>query len=290
MCCETYNYQNQPFMYSVLDKDTIALEIVPYIPKTNRGFAPTVPLVEIVNAILYKLKTGVQWYQLPVKALFDSKVLSWQSVYYHYRKWCLCGFWKDCWVNFLHRHKSKLDLSSVDLDGSHTSAIKGGEQVEYQARKRRKTTNALYLSERQGLPLAMSEPLAGNHNDLYDIEVQFEVVTGTLKDADLSVEGLFLNADAGFDSKDFRQACAQEQINANICFNRRNGDRDRDDYFDKELYDQRYVIERTNAWMDSFRSLLNRFDTTVASWTGFNYLAFIVLALKKFKPFKKEKV
>ncbi|SFW63879.1 Putative transposase of IS4/5 family [Sinomicrobium oceani] len=82
MCCETYNYQNQPFMYSVLDKDTIALEIVPYIPKTNRGFAPTVPLVEIVNAILYKLKTGVQWYQLPVKALFDSKVLSWQSVYY----------------------------------------------------------------------------------------------------------------------------------------------------------------------------------------------------------------
>ncbi|MGS2764903.1 IS5 family transposase, partial [Sinomicrobium sp. M5D2P9] len=59
---------------------------------------------------------------------------------------------------------------------------------------------------------------------------------------------------------------------------------------DKELYDQRYVIERTNAWMDSFRSLLNRFDTTVASWTGFNYLAFIVLALKKFKLRKIKKV
>ncbi|WP_373275027.1 transposase [Parapedobacter tibetensis] len=214
-------------MYFVLDKDTIEMEIVPYIPKTNLGFAPTVPLAEIINAILYKLKSGVQWHQLPVKALFDSKVLSWQSVYYHYRKWCLCGFWKDCWVSFLNRHKSKLDLSSVDLDGSHTSAIRGGEQVEYQGHKKRKTTNALYLSERQGLPLAMSEPVTGNHNDLYNIEVQFEVVTGTLEDADLRVDGLFLNADAGFDSKDFRQAGAQKEINAKICFNRCNGDKGR---------------------------------------------------------------
>ncbi|MGC1515841.1 MAG: IS5/IS1182 family transposase, partial [Maribacter sp.] len=47
-------------MYSVLDKDMIEMEIVPYIPKTKRGFAPTVPVAEIVNAILYKLKTGVQ--------------------------------------------------------------------------------------------------------------------------------------------------------------------------------------------------------------------------------------
>ena len=57
-------------MYTVLDKDTIEMEIVPLIPKTKRGFPPTVPLVEIVNAILYKLKTGTQWNQLPVKALF----------------------------------------------------------------------------------------------------------------------------------------------------------------------------------------------------------------------------
>ena len=42
-------------MYTVLDKDTIEMEIVPLIPKTKRGFPPTVPLVEIVNIILYKL-------------------------------------------------------------------------------------------------------------------------------------------------------------------------------------------------------------------------------------------
>ncbi|MBW8202115.1 transposase, partial [Flagellimonas abyssi] len=106
-------------------------------------------------------------------------------------------------------------------------------------------------------PLAMSEPVSGNHNDLFDIEVQFEVVTATLDRADIKTEGLFLNADAGFDSKDFRSACARRDINANICFNKRNGRvDDRDEYFDQDLYDQRYAVERTNAWIDSFRSLL----------------------------------
>ena len=129
----------------------------------------------------------------------------------------------------------------------------------------------------------MSEPLAGNHNDLYYIEVQFEVVTATLNDANIFVEGLFINADADFDTKDFRNSCESKDINANICFNKRNGDLDRDEYFDQELYNERYAIERTNAWMDSFRSLLNRFDTTEDSWIGFNYLAFFVVAIKKSK-------
>jgi len=42
--------------------------------------------------------------------------------------------------------------------------------------------------------------------------------------------------------------------------------------------------------MDSYRSLLNRFDTTNESWKGFNYLAFIVIALKKFKKKNEKKV
>ena len=89
------------------------MEILPLIPNTKRGFPPTVPLIEIVNVILYKLKTGVQWYQLSVKVLFEDNRLTWNAVYYHYRK-------------------------------------------------KRKITNTLYLADIQGLPLAMSEPVAGN--------------------------------------------------------------------------------------------------------------------------------
>jgi hypothetical protein len=61
------------------------------------------------------------------------------------------------------------------------------------------------------LPLAISNPVAGNHNDLYNIEVQFEVLTGTLEHANIPVEGIFLNADAGFDSKEFRLYCKKKK-------------------------------------------------------------------------------
>ncbi len=76
---------------------------------------------------------------------------------------------------------------------------------------------------------------------------------------------------------------------ANFAENKWNGNSENDYYFDEKLYKERYSVERTNAWMDSFRSLLNRFDTTIASWKGFNFLAYIVIALKKFYPNKNFK-
>src|SRR5690606_15276678 len=86
---QNINISKPTLMYKVLDKDMIKTEIVPYLPLPKRGFPPTVALEEIVNAILYKLKTGVQWELLPVSSLFGEKKLSWQSVYYHYRKWSI---------------------------------------------------------------------------------------------------------------------------------------------------------------------------------------------------------
>ena len=56
-----------------------------------------------------------------------------------------------------------------------------------------------------------------------------------------------------------------------------------DELLDELLYKKRYSIERTNAWMDSYRSVLNRFDTTLASWEGWNYVAFILILLKKIR-------
>ena len=276
-------------MYQVLSKDMIEMEIVPYLPKPKRGFKPKVPLYEIVNAILYKLKTGVQWEYLPVESLFGNEILHYKTIFGHYRKWCELDVWKSCWIELLKANKSKLDLSSGDLDGSHTTALRGGQEVGYQGRKKRKTTNAIFLTDRQGLPIAMSEPVSGNHNDLFDIEVQFEEVVGTLEEADICVDGLFINADAGFDSQKLRNKCEAKGIIANICPNKRNGNANTDYYFDQKLYQERYAIERTNAWMDSFRSLLNRFDTTLTSWKGFNFLAFIVIGLKKFYKLKKSR-
>jgi len=212
------------------------------------------------------MKTGCQWEYLPVRELFSEVVLSYQSVFYHFRKWSKNGEWKSCWISLLSKNKTHLDLSSGDIDGSHTTALRGGESVAYQGRKKRKTTNSLYLTDRQGLPLALSTPKAGNHHDLHKITTSLDELFGQLSQANIDLDGLFINADSGFDSKTFRLACFRKDITANVAFNHRNEDNNDEEYLlDEELYKERYSIERTNAWIDSYRSLLNRFDVTVSS-------------------------
>ena len=178
-------------------------------------------------------------------------------------------------------------MSSIDLDGSHTTALHGGECQSYQGRKKRKTTNAIYVTDRQGIPLAMSTPVAGSHNDLYNISEVVKEVFSQLTKSDISTDGLFLNADAGFDAKEFRHMCRRMGVFANVAFNHRAGGGGECYLFDDILYKERYSIERTNAWLDSYRSLLNRFDVTLTSWQAWNYIAFIVILMKKVK--KKQK-
>jgi len=69
-------------VYKVLDEDTIKNDILPHSSVARRGFICTGELAEVVNAILYKLKTGCQWAYLPVESLFSGIILSWQSVFH----------------------------------------------------------------------------------------------------------------------------------------------------------------------------------------------------------------
>ena len=63
-------------MLAVLDKVTIKSEILPYLSTVKRGFETKSCLIEIINAILYKLKTGCQWEHLSIEALVTTTVLS----------------------------------------------------------------------------------------------------------------------------------------------------------------------------------------------------------------------
>ena len=122
------------------------------------------------------------------------------------------GEWKSMWVRLLDKYRNELDMSSVDLDGSHTTALRGGEEVGYQGRKKRKTTNALYLTDRQGLPIAMSSPKSGEHHDVHNIEEVIGDMFNDLEKSHIRVDGLFLNADAGFDCDVCVVSCVKRRL------------------------------------------------------------------------------
>jgi len=125
--------------------------------------------------------------------------------------------------------------------------------------------------------------VGGNHNDLFEIEKSVSKIVNTLTDATIEHKGLFMNADAGFDSKELRNLCDDLGIIPNFDINKRNSkDPDQNDYmFDNQLYKERFVVERTNAWIDGFKSLIIRYETNASHWLGLHYLAFSVILLRK---------
>lgn len=256
---------------------------MPYLPKAKRGMESKLPMYYIVNAILYKLKTGVQWRFLPVSALFPHHDYSWKSVYHHFNKWSKNQAWDKLHQHLLANHRKELDMSSIQIDGSHTPVKRGGQSVGYQGRKKSKTSNLLLLTDTQGIPLACSAVISGQHNDAFDLECQMESMLNHLKKSGLNTTGLFLNADAGFDTKEFKKYCISSDVFPNIAINRRNGASENDNLsfiFDELLYKSRFVIERTNAWLDAFKALLVRFETSNSNWRAWNVIASCLILLR----------
>ena len=267
---------------SVLDKDIIKSEILPYLQTYSHGRPlPPSKLIGIVQLILYRLKTGCQWRELPIKQYLDIPY-NWRSVYHHFNKWCKDGSWRRAWTQQVKENHAQLDLSSAQMDGTQTLVKRGGEATGYQKRKSSVTTNMLCISDRQGVLLAASRPEKGNQNDVFDIEKHFNDLLNMLHDADIRTNGLFLNADAGFDTKKLRSLCYENDIIPNFHLNPRNGTKaDRDAYFDPKLYKHRTVIEHAFAWMDAFKSLLIRFETSSRNWLNLNIIGFMIIFARK---------
>ena len=76
----------------------------------------------------------------------QKKEISWQPVYYHFQKWSGDGSLERVWQHSIQTIQAELNLSHLNLDGSHALAKKGGESVAYQQRKCAKTSNILPMN------------------------------------------------------------------------------------------------------------------------------------------------
>lgn len=257
--------------------------ILPFIPKNKRGFSPKVDLAEIVQCIIYKLKTGVQWNSLFIDIESVKPNFSWQLVYYYYRKWSEAGVFEELFKVLLEVQKDKLDTENLNLDGTHSLSKKAGQSVGYQHRKKGRTSNVLIMTDGKGIPISLGTIVSGNHNDLYKIVPEFSKMIKGLNKCNINVQNSVLNADKGFDSKSFRRACYRRNIQPNIKENHRNRKkpkRGRKRIFNQKIYKRRFVNERSFAWLDSFRTLLIRFDFLDKTWINWHYLAFILILIK----------
>ena len=260
--------------------------IEPYLSKAKRGFISKIPLYKIFNYILYFLHTGCQWSRLPIensKENNQNKEISYQAVYYHFRKWSRDGSFENLFKQSILFIKEELNLSEITFDGTHSIAKKGGQLVKYQARKKAKTSNILPITEKNGYILATSEIFSGNHHDSFELEKKLKTIFKDIKSLGLNIEGSHFNADCAFDTTKSRKIIWNNKVIPNIYQNIRNQQntkRGRRKYFNKAVYKNRFTIERSFAWVDKFKRLVVRYERKAVFFLSLNFIAFTMINLR----------
>ena len=125
--------------------------------------------------------------------------------------------------------------------------------------------------------------IGGRHNDSYDLKATISKVLADLKRNHLEYCGAFFNADSSFDSREARKMLWNRRVRPNIPENKRNRKRvkrGRKRQFNREMYKKRFVIERTFAWIDKFRTLVTRYERKDVYWFGFHLIAFTLINLR----------
>ncbi len=81
------------------------------------------------------------------------------------------------------------------------------------------------LTDNQEVPIGWSNPISGNHHDNFELRKTAREIFNKIEEIGISLNSIFLNADVGFDVKDFRKLCEEKEIIHDIDFNKRRGKR-----------------------------------------------------------------
>jgi transposase len=138
-------------------------------------------------------------------------------------------------------------------------------------------------TDKNGLIVATTGVIAGNHNDSDELEQKLKNLVREMKRCGLADQGAIFNADSSFDTRAARKLLWNRGVKPNIAENKRNRKtikRGRNRSFNAVVYTHRFVSERPFAWADKFKTLLIRFERKVTHCLGFHHLAFALINLR----------
>jgi transposase len=96
--------------------------LLPRVKRSSKGGRPAIDNRQVLEGILWVLRTGARWQDLPDR--YPSASTCWRRL----RLWEEQGVWLDVWRKFLSMldEKGALDWQEAFIDGSFAPAKKGG--------------------------------------------------------------------------------------------------------------------------------------------------------------------
>jgi len=200
---------------------------------------------------------------------FASDVTHWRRMRFWNKQFGL----KDIWELILKRldKSNLLDLNIASIDGSLIQSFNFLDTTGYSGKYKRAGTKLSLITDFLGTPFNVVFA-SGNKHDV-------SLTIPTIINNSIGKPGIIL-ADKGYDSDKLRLTLSNFGIKSNIAV-RNSGNRKETINYNIPLGKMRFKIERTNAWIKTFRRLRFRFDYTLASFQALTYLGLIVICLRK---------
>lgn len=239
------------------------------LPKPSaRTGRPSYTNFELLIGILKVLRSGCRWRDLDRKG-GPTGVTHWRRLRFWGKQFGIKNTW-DLILRELHK-LNKLDLRIASVDGSLVPSFNFLDTTGYSGKHKDTGTKISTLVDFKGIPFNICFA-PGNTHDM-------PLAIPTITNNPVGKPNMIL-ADKGYDSDPFRFKLKSLGIDTNIP-NREIKNRKKQENYNIPLGKMRFKVERTNAWIKSFRRLHFRFDYTLASFSALTYLALIVICIRK---------
>lgn len=233
----------------------------------------------ILNTIIYRIRSGVQWNHLPKEMADDSTAHRW------FQRWCKDGIFEKIWAILIERCQ---ELDAVDwqwqaVDGRMGKARFGGDKVGRNPTDRGKAGTKISLAtEAGGRPLGITIAGANVHDTKLLAQTLNAIVVARPLSTTEAPQHLCL--DKGYDNPTGHAATEAAGYVPHI---RRIGEEKLDENGDKKYPARRWVVERTLAWLSKCRAILVRYDKNWENFLGCLQFACALLWFRRLHALKQ---
>lgn len=249
------------------DQWELVESIIPPPPqRPDRRGRPWAPARPIFEAVLWVLRSGARWTDLPAEYPPPS------TVHRRFQLWVEQGVFARLAEQFAADlfTLGELDLRECFIDGSFVEAKAGGDEVG--PTKAGKGSKIMVIVEAHGLPISVAVTDATPH--------EVRLVEETLTERFVAEVPEHLIGDKAYDSDKLDATLAAQGIEM-IAPHRRNRQRRTQDGRAARRYKRRWKVERLFSWLQHYRHLMVRYEYYVENFLGFVHLACALILLRR---------